>query len=132
MRSVQTALGYSSVGMDMTRVAYPEDADDTLEKVVSEFNGNVGYYWKNFKGFSGTTVSECDNRIRSFLALDYTESREGGSIHLELTGSEAPAWFVLRADGERVTHIDGGIFTKLEDQVWLIKAEASDIMIELK
>ncbi len=132
MRSVQTALGYSSVGMDMTRVAYPEDADDTLEKVVSEFSGNVGYYWKNFKGFSGTTVSECDNRIRSFLALDYTESREGGSIHLELTGSEAPAWFVLRADGERVTHIDGGSFTKLEDQVWLIEAKASDIMIELK
>lgn len=132
MRSVQTALGYSSVGMDMTRVAYPEDENDTLEKVLSEFNGNVGYYWKNFKGFSGTTVSECDNRIRSFLALDYTESREGGSIHLELTGSESPAWFVLKTDGERVTHIEGGSAAKLEEQVWLIETEAPDVVIELE
>lgn len=132
MRSVQTALGYSSVGLDMTRVAYPEDENDTLEKVLSEFNGNVGYYWKNFKGFSGTTVSECDNRIRSFLALDYTESREGGSIHLELAGAESPAWFVLKTDGERVTHIEGGSSTKLEDQVWLIETEAPDVLIELE
>lgn len=132
MRSVQTALGYSSVGMDMTRVAYPEDENDTLEKVLSEFNGNVGYYWKNFQGFSGTTVSECDNRIRSFLALDYTESREGGSIHLELTGSESPAWFVLKTDGGRVAHIEGGSAAKLEDQVWLIETEAPDVVIELE
>ncbi len=132
MRSVQTALGYSSVGLDMLRVAYPEDENDTLDKAASEFNGNVGYYWKNYQGFSGTTVSECDERIRRFLALDYMESREGGSIHLELTGPETPVWFVLRTDGERVTYIDGGSFAKLEDGVWLIETEAPDILIELE
>ena len=49
-----------------------------------------------------------------------------------MTGLETPAWFVLRTDGERVTHIDGGNSTKLEDQVWLIEAESSDVMIELE
>jgi len=132
MRSIQTALGYSSVGLDMTRVAYPESEEDTLEKVMSEFSGNVGYYWKNFKGFSGTTVSECDNRIRSFLALSYAESREGDRILLELTGAEAPVWFVLKTDGERVTHMDGGSYKQLEDGAWLIEAEGPEVMIELK
>lgn len=64
--------------------------------------------------------------------MDYMESREGGSIHLELTGPETPVWFVLRTDGERVTYIDGGSFAKLEDGVWLIETEAPDILIELE
>lgn len=132
MRSIQTALGYSSVRMDMSRVVYPGDENDTLDKMVSEFSGNIGYYWKNFRNFSGTTVSECDNRIRSFLAVDYTENREGDYIHLEVTGSEMPVWFILRTRDERISHVDGGSWKQLEDGAWLIEAESSDVTLELK
>ena len=131
MRSVQTALGYSSVRMDMGRVAYPEGEEDTLEKVLSEFGGNIQYYWQNFKGFSGTTVSECDDRIRNFLALDYTDSRKDNVIHLESNAGN-PVWFVLRTQNERITHVDGGSWKQLEDGAWLIEAENSDVKIELE
>lgn len=132
MRSVQTALGYSSVRLDMSRVAYPENEEDTLEKVVSEFSGNIGYYWDDFRGFAGTTISECDSRIRSFLALDYTDSRKEDIIHLELTGTETPVWFVLRTEGERIVRVDGGSWEQLEDSAWLIEAESADVSIELE
>lgn len=132
MRSIQTALGYSSVLLDMNRVAYPENEKDTLENVLSEFGGNVGYYWQNFEDFSGTTVSECDSRIRNFLAVDYTDSREDNTIHLELNNPMSSAWFVLRTGDERVTHVDGGNFEQLEDGVWLIEAVGSDVEIELR
>ncbi len=132
MRSVQTALGYSSVSLDMRRVAFPENDEETLEKVVSEFGGNIGYYWDDFRGFAGTTVSECDSRIRSFLALDYTDSRKEDTIHLELTGTETPVWFVLRTEGERIVRVDGGSWEQLEDGAWLIEAESTDVSIELE
>ena len=132
MRSVQTALGYSSVRLNMSRVAFPENDEDTLEKVVSEFGGNIGYYWDDFRGFAGTTVSECDSRIRSFLALDYTDSRKEDTIHLELTGTETPVWFVLRTEGERIVRVDGGSWEQLEDGAWLIEAESTDVSIELE
>ena len=132
MRSVQTALGYSSVSLDMSRVAFPENDEETLEKVVSEFGGNIGYYWDDFRGFAGTTVSECDSRIRSFLALDYTDSRKEDTIHLELTGTETPVWFVLRTEGERIVRVDGGSWEQLEDGAWLIEAESTDVSIELE
>lgn len=132
MRSVQTALGYSSVRLDMSRAVYPENEEETLEKVVSEFGGNIGYYWQNFKGFSGTTVSECDSRIRNFLALDYTESREDDVIRLELRGPATPVWFILRTGNERIVDVDGGTREQLESGVWLIEAQDSKMKIELK
>lgn len=132
MRSVQTALAYSSVRLDMSRVAYPENDEDTLEKVVSEFGGNIQYYWQNFHDFSGTTVSECDGRIRNFLALDYTENRENHEIHVKISKTGTPSWFILRAQNERITHVEGGSWNQLEDGAWLIEAESSDVTIELE
>ncbi len=132
MRSVQTALGYSSVRLDMSSAVYPESEEDTLEKVISEFGGNIGYYWQNFKGLSGTTVSECDSRIRNFLALDYTESREDNVIQLELRGPATPVWFILRTGDERIVDVDGGSWEQLERGIWLIEAHDSDVKIELK
>lgn len=132
MRSVQTALAYSSVRLDMSRVAYPENDDDTLENVLSEFGGNIQYYWQNFHDFSGTTVSECDEHIRNFLALDYTEKRENNEIHVKISNTETPSWFILRTQDERITHMEGGNWKQLEDGAWLIEAESSDVTIELE
>lgn len=132
MRSLQTALAYSSVKLDMSRVAFPENEEDTLEKVVSEFGGNINYYWDDFKGFAGTTVSECDSRIRSFLALDYMDTREENIIHLKLADPQTPVWFVLRTESGRVADVDGGNAEWLEEGAWLIEAESADVKIVLE
>lgn len=132
MRSVQTALGYSSVSLDMSDVFYPESASDqdVLTETISEFNGNIRNSWKDYPLFSGTTVSECDQRIRNFLAADFACSRDGNSIHMELTGTGMPVWFILRTDYGTVKHIEGGDWKMLEEGVYLIEAEAKQVTIE--
>ncbi len=131
MRSIETALGYTSVGMDMSRAAYPESGQDEVDKIVSEFSSNVGAYWQNFNTFDGTTLSECDQRIRNFLSLDYEEKREGDAIQLDIKDAVTPVWFILRTEGETVSRVKGGNFSMLEEGVYLIEAEDTHVTIEL-
>ncbi len=131
IRAIETALGYSSVGLDLSRAAYPKSSEDDIEKIISDFSTNIKASWEHFHTFSGTTVSECDQRIRNFLALDYTEKREGNTILLDFNGAVTPAWFILRTDGERISHIEGGDFTMLEKNAYLIEADHAHVVIEL-
>lgn len=131
MRSVETALGYASVGMDVGRAAYPVNAQDDIDKMISDFSWNVRNNWKNFSSFSGTTLSESDQRIRNFLSLDYEERREGNVIRLDFTGTGEKAWFVLKTEGERVSRVEGGDWALLEEGAYLIEADSSHVEIEL-
>lgn len=131
MRSVETALGYANVGMDIGCAVYPDNDQDDIDRIISDFSWNVRNYWKNFSTFSGTTLSESDQRIRNFLALDYEEKRERNMIYLDFTGTETPAWFILRTDGERIRHIEGGDWQLLEKGVYLIEADRAHVEIRL-
>lgn len=131
MRSVETALGYANVGMDMSRAAYPVSAQDDIDKMISDFSWNIRNGWKNFSSFSKTTLSESDQRIRDFLALDYEEKREGNTIRLDFTGTGEQAWFVLKTAEERITRIKGGNWTMLEKGAYLIEADSPHVEIEL-
>ena len=117
--------------MDLSRAVYPADVQDEIDRMISDFSWNVRTNWKNFSAFSGTTLSESDQRIRNFLTLDYEEKREGNTILLDFTGMGDSAWFVLRTDGERISHIEGGDFTMLEENAYLIEADQAHVAIEL-
>ncbi|MCI8592042.1 MAG: DUF2194 domain-containing protein [Lachnospiraceae bacterium] len=131
MRCVETALGYANVGMDIGCAVYPDNDQDDIDRMISDFSWNVRNSYKNFSTFSGTTLSESDQRIRNFLALDYEEKREGNMIYLDFTGTETPAWFILRTDGERIRHIEGGDWQLLEKGVYLIEADRAHVEIRL-
>lgn len=131
LRSIETALGYTSVRMDVSRGAYPKNDEDEMEKVLSNFSWNIRNYWKNFHSFSGTTVSECDQRIRNFLAVKYTQRRENDEIFLDFTSMDTSAWFVLRTNKEVVTHVENGKSRKIEEGAYLIEASDTHVTIEL-
>ena len=132
VRCVETALGYGSTLVDMGRVAYPSGEDGVWNELSMDLSWNLQNYYQKFDAFTGTTLSECDGRIRTFLALDYEESREGDVISLDVTGASGSAWFVLRTRGEAVDHVDGGGWTRLEDGAYLIEAEDAHVYITLK
>lgn len=132
VKAVETALGYTSVLADIRPAANPDSEDDTFEKIIADFGWNTEHYWQNFHEFSGTTVSECDERIRSFLAMDYKESREGNSIKLEVAGPQMPIWFILRVNEGAIDKVTGGTWKKVEEQVYLIEAEESSVVIQMK
>lgn len=132
VRSLETALAYTSTAADISRAAFPEGEEDTFEKVISDFGWNIQHYWEPFKDFAGTTVSDCDERIRRFLALDYREIEENGAIRLELEWTPTPVWFILRSDGRDVDRVEGGRVKKLEDGAWLLEADELMVTIRMK
>ena len=68
IRSVETALGYTSIIADVSKAAYPQSDEDGWEKLSEKLMANTITYWKPFSVFSGTTVSQSDSRIRRFLS----------------------------------------------------------------
>ena len=76
MRSIQTALGYTNVMLDMYDIFWPQEKTDRWEVMQKRFSSNLLTYWKNFRDFDSTTLSESNARIRKFLNLAYSQSRE--------------------------------------------------------
>lgn len=131
VKSVESALGYTSVLLDLDNVIYPKTEDDRWEKIVKNFSAKLATYWQPFSGFDGTTASECDSRIRTFLNSRYEDEREDNTITLKTTGTDAAAYYVLRTHNETVRKVTGGTAEKLEDSAWLIRAEQSEVTITL-
>ena len=130
MRSIQTALGYTNVMLDMYDIFWPQEKTDRWEVMQKRFSSNLLTYWKNFRDFDSTTLSESNARIRTFLNLAYSKSREDNTITLQT--SEVGSWFILRTHGEEIDEIDGGSQTEIEADAYLICAEDTTVKIRLK
>ena len=131
MRSLETALGYSNVLIDVKNVMWPRSSEDRWENYFDKVSSNVGTYWSSFQVFSGTTLSESDERVRSFLNLDYVKERRDNRIELNITGAGENAWFILRTHGEEIAEIEGAEYQKIEEDAFLIQAFSGEVEIEL-
>lgn len=130
MRSIESALGYTNVMVDLQKILWPENETDQWEKVQEKFAGNLATYWKPYRAFTATTASESDGRIRTFLNLRYAQREVKDGILLQI--SEPQSWFLLRVSGKRITDVSGGSWQELEEGVYLIQAESSAVKIVLK
>ncbi len=131
MRSVETALAYTSVLVDAARAVYPDSKNDTWDVLSQRLTADVPSSWDNFEVFDPATVSQCDGRIRDFLAMDYTYSREGNLVSIQHTGS-GTAWFLLRAPGETVESVEGGSVREMEEGVYLLETGAGQVEVVLR
>ena len=132
IRCLETALGYTSILADMKSIVYPEKSDSDWVFDSNTLRQNLYDYRIGEQKFDDTTVSECDERIRSFLALDYKENREFNSIYLEINDTGVPVWFVLRTNQESIEKMEGGNWRKLEEDAFLIEVEQKNAVITLK
>ncbi len=132
MISIQTALGYSNIQVDINPIAFPVTDEDSWEKLSRKFAGNTSTYWKRFSKFEKTTLSESDARIRKFLALNYKQEKKGNTISLELSNFQEEAWFILRTQGEDIKYAEGAEFEKIEDGAYLITATEPKVQLELE
>lgn len=130
MRSIQSALGYTNVMLNMQDIFWPERDTDRWQIMQKHFSSNLLTYWKNFTVFDSTTLSESNTRVRTFLNLDFSQSRSGDEITLQT--SQAGSWFVLRTHGEEIADIEGGTQTKIEEGAYLICAEDTTVKIQVK
>ena len=130
MRSIQSSLGYTNVMLNMQKIFWPERKKDRWQIMQKRFSSNLLTYWKNFTGFDSTTLSESNTRTRTFLNLDFSQSRTENEIILET--SEAGSWFILRTHGEEIAEIEGGTQKKMENDVYLIQAQDTTVKIQVK
>lgn len=131
LRSMETALGYSNITLDLLSVTYPETEQDSWEKMLRKLSPNLTTFWKPFEAFTHTTLSESDQRIRRFLAIDYEQERQNNNITVKVDNFDQQAWFVLRLNGETVKSVKGGKSTRIEDGAYLICAEKDTITIKV-
>ena len=132
MRSLQTALGYSSIVTDFHRVLWPQGEEDYFEKLAEKFTSYLNTYWKRFEDFEDTTASESDRRIRQFLALGYSFDREGDIISLDIENVFGDSWFMLRTHDEKISSVSGGDYRKIEDGAYLIQAYGNHVELKLE
>ena len=130
MRSIQSSLGYTNVMLNMQKIFWPERKKDRWQIMQKRFSSNLLTYWKKFTGFDSTTLSESNTRTRTFLNLDFSETRTDDEITLKT--SESGSWFILRTHGEEIEEIEGGTQKKLEDNVYLIQAQDTTVKIQVK
>ena len=129
MRSIQSALGYTNIMLNLQDIFWPQNEKDRWEIMERRFASNLLTYWNKFNCFTATTLSESDQRVRTFLNVDYTESREENVITLNT--AKADSWFILRTHGEKIEDIEGGSQTKIEKDAYLIHAEDHTVKIQV-
>ena len=127
MRSIQSSLAYTNVMLNMQDIFRPQRKTDRWQFMQKHFASNLLTYWKNFTGFDSTTLSESNIRTRTFLNLDFSQSRDENEITLKT--SETGSWFLLRTHGEEITEIEGAAEKEIESGAYLIQAQDTTVRI---
>lgn len=130
-RSLETALGYYNLLLDLKPALWPESREEQWENYFDVISSNISTYWSGQTGFESTTLTESDGRVRNFLNLGYSQSREADTITLKVEGVQE-AWFLLRTHGEAITKIQGGEYSVSEKDVYLIHVTDSTVQIQLE
>ena len=131
-RSLQTALGYTNVLVEMGNVTWLESEADQWENYFKAFSKHIGSQWNGFSGFDRTTASESDSRVRSFLALDYETRRDNDVIELSVENRQGTVSFLLRTHNKSIKSLSGGTAVSLEEDAWLLSVQADEVRIELE
>lgn len=136
LRSLQTALGYSNVQADIFRVLWLENSEDSWEKVSETLASVIATYWKPFAAFDKTTISESDRRVRLFLNQRVTsqESRlpQGRQISIQVENFAGDAWLMLRTHGETLQTMEGGTWTQIEEDAYLLHLTCENAAVGLQ
>lgn len=131
LRSAASALGVITHSIDMAPMIYPESGDDDWKYGFVEFAKNIDTYWKPFQALDALTVSEAAQREMRWLALQPQIEVGEDQVRIRMEGFHDKAFFYLRS-WDKVTGVDHGSFEKLEDRVYLIRADAPEIVVSLE
>lgn len=127
----ETALAYANFSMDITSSLLPEAEEDQWQRKSKAMFDHLNTALAPFGDFAQTTLSEGDAAVRRFAALNYTDSRDGDTVTLSISGRNGEVCFLFRTNGEDVKAVSGGSFTMLEDGAYLISAEQDTVSIDL-
>lgn len=132
LKSIQTALAYSNILVDMECILYSDNDEDTWEHSSERLASNVITFWKPFSVFNKTVITESDEKVRNFLNLNYKDSKDENIISLNIDEFNEEASFILRTHNETIEKAEGASFEEIEEHAYLIRATQAQIKIYLK
>ena len=133
-KSLNTALAYSSIGVDCTEICNPKEDDENVlwDKFYQKTATALAAYLPPKSVYQSCTVTQAASRIRAFLAVDYSSMRTGNTITLQIKNRSEDTFFMLRLHNEKIEDIDGAAAEKIEDGAYLITPERDTVTISLK
>lgn len=133
-KSLNTALAYSSIGVDCTEICNPKEDDENVlwDKFYQKTATALAAYLPPKSVYQSCTVTQAASRIRAFLAVDYSSMRTGNTITLQIKNRSEDTFFMLRLHNEEIEDIDGADAEKIEDGAYLITPERDTVTISLK
>ena len=132
LKSIETALGYSGVQVDIYRILNPKTEKDQWQNLADKMAANIDTYWKPFSAYDKTTVSQSDLRVRNFLNGSVKSSKTGNIITVKTENFEGSAYLLLRTHGEVICEMTGGSFKRVEEDAYLLTLTKDTAKITLK
>ena len=130
---IQTLLAYSNGFYDMAHVFYPDRQEDEWQNISRVVFSNLTTYNNPFRMEDYVTATESDARIRTYLALEYDEVRNGDVVSVTISGASGgrTCYFILRTHDEILESMVGGSFEEIERNAYLISADQEKIELHL-
>ena len=132
LKSLETALGYSNIQVDIYRILWPESRKDEWEQVSEKMASHIDTYWKPFAAFDKTTISESDRRVRNFLNGSVESTRNGNQISIQTKDFIGDAYVLLRTHGEEPKEMTGGSWKQVEEDTYLLILTSEEASVTLK
>lgn len=132
LKSIETALGYDNAKLDFTDVLYPENVNDEWQIIYDDMSSALSSYWKPFKAFDKTSLTESDQRVRVFLNLNSKSVKKDNEITLDIEGrGDNTCYFLLRTHGKRIDYIEGADYEEVEEDAFLLTINSNQVKITL-
>ena len=130
---VQTLLAYSNSYYSMADAFYPETKKDEWQNSSRDVFSNLTTYSHPFQAVDNLTVTESDDRIRTYFGLKYDAVRRGDTVtvNLDCGLEKVGGYFILRTHNEEITSLSGGTYKEMEEGAYLISAEQDKLAIKL-
>ncbi len=132
LRSLISSIGYGNTVIDLHRVMWPENSNDYWQIYFEKVLSNIDTYYTRYDLFDYCTMSETDARVRRMLDLNYSTTRTGNVITIQLDGQKKDGDFVLRTHSEDIKEITGGTYKKLNEYVYLVHLTSDRAMLTME
>ena len=116
--SLETALGMNNQKVELSKVFYPQNNQDWNALSLLWSSGDT--YQKPFRFFDAVTVYGLEERVRTFLQLDFNAVANENTITLTLENGASDGYFILRVFNKNIESVTGGSFEKLSDTAYLL------------
>lgn len=127
---IENALGMNNQKVEMGQAIYPVDGADWNTLNLWWSRGDT--YQKPYRFFDTVTVYGMEERVRTFLAVDYAAAFAEDAIVLDVTNGVKNASFVLRLFNYEIERVEGGKCRQISDSAYLLQPGDGRMTLHVK